>query len=69
MLTKVQQIYERVADQLKDPNFRIRFIQRPEDFSRHRKWSFSSLMAMILNRVDPPHDRSGSASLLQDTSR
>jgi len=52
MLTKVQQIYERVADRLKDPNFRIRSIQRPEDFSRHRKWSFSSLMAMILNRVD-----------------
>ena len=52
MLTKVQQIYEIVADQLKDPNFRLRYIQRPEDYSRHRKWSFSSLMAMILNRVD-----------------
>jgi len=37
---------------LKDPNFRLRFSQRPEDFSRHRKWTFSSLMAMILNRVD-----------------
>jgi len=52
MITKVQQIYERVADQLKDPNFRLRFSQRPEGYSRHRKWTVSSLMAMILNRVD-----------------
>jgi len=52
LFTKAQQIYEQVANRLTDPTFRKLYVKRPEDFSRHRKWTFESVLAMILNRVD-----------------
>jgi len=48
----VQRIFGRIAERVKAPEFRDAYVQRPEGFSRHRKWDVPAVVGMILNRID-----------------
>lgn len=52
MIAKAQRIFQCIADRLRSPAFRTKYIARPEDFSRQRKLGLLELMGLIINGID-----------------